>query len=587
MTMSRMSHITLPDQKRATTKQHLPATFSQLFSLQASLLAPKLLQKIMNWGEDSLMHPSAHLDSFTRDNLPPLEQWPEFKFDLPNLQFGPTLNATKALLDDALTEGASDKVAIYNSHGNLTYSDLAKLVNKIAYILTDEFNFKPGNRLLIRGPNNPMFAAIFLACLKAGGVAVPTMPMLRSKELSTIIKKAQISHVITDSRLKEELLDAEEDCPEVQFSLTYGLDGILDALLDNASDQFTAVETASDDVAMLAFTSGTTGEPKACMHFHRDVMAMAETFSKHIVKPNGNDVMAGSPPLAFTFGLGGMLIFPLHARCSTVLDESIGPDGLLDAVETFNVTTLFPAPTAYRAILDNLQNRDISSVHTCVSAGETLPKVTSDAWFAKTGIRMIDGIGATEMIHIFISASGDDIRPGATGKPVPGYEACILDDNDQPLPAGGTGRLAVKGPPGCRYLADDRQKDYVINGWNVTGDTYTLDEDGYYWYQARSDDMIISSGYNIAGPEVENAALQHPAVSECAVVGAPDADRGTVVKAFIVLKDGFEGNDDLTKDIQTFIKGARAPDKYPRLVDYVDSLPKTQTGKLQRYKLKE
>lgn len=531
------------------------------------------------------MHASAHQDSFTRDNLPPQDQWPEMLFDLPELHYPERLNACTELLDKAIPEGHGNKICIYNSQQSLSYIDLQKLVNRIANVLVDQFEFQAGNRLLIRGPNNPMFAAIYLACLKCGGVAVPTMPMLREKELTTIIKKAQISHVVSDERLKDELLHAAENSKYEHHILTYGLGGSLDQLIADASDEFTATDTANDDVAMLAFTSGTTGEPKACMHFHRDVISMAATFSKHIVQPTENDVMAGSPPLAFTFGLGGILIFPMYARCSTVLDESIGPDGLLDAVQKFKVTTLFTAPTAYRAILSKLSDWDISSVHTCVSAGETLPKATSDAWFDATGIRMIDGIGSTEMIHVFISATGSDIVPGATGKPVPGYQACVLDDDNQPL-SKGTGRLAVKGPTGCRYLADDRQKDYVINGWNVTGDTYTIDENGIFWYQARSDDMIISSGYNIAGPEVENALMGHPAVAECAVIGWPDADRGTLVKACVVLNDGYDGNEELTQDIQTYVKGAIAPYKYPRLIDYLNALPKTQTGKLQRYKLR-
>lgn len=510
------------------------------------------------------LKPSAHVDTFSRDNLPPMDQWPEMLFDLQELHYPDKLNAATELLDKAIEEGYGDKVAMYSSLGNLTYDELQIYSNKIANALIQFMDLKPGNRVLLRGPNAPGIAAIWLAILKAGGIVVTTMPMLRAGELTKVIRKAKISHALCMSSMMDELLEAQADCPSLTQIIPFDGKSEFEFFLNDMPSTFTNIETSSDDVATLAFTSGTTGDPKACMHFHRDIMSMVHTFSNHIVNPSPDDIFAGSPPLAFTFGLGGMLIFPLAARASTVLEPKPGPDALLDQVVNFKVTTLFTAPTAYRAMMSKLGDKDISSLHTCVSAGETLPKTVFDAWEGATGIRMIDGIGATEMIHIFISAKGDEIRPGATGKPVPGYQACILGPDNTPLGDNEVGRLAVKGPTGCRYLSDDRQKEYVVNGWNVTGDAYLRDEDGYYWFQARNDDMIVSGGYNIAGPEVENALLSHPAVAECAVIGWPDENRGTIVKAFIVLDNGFERTGTLTEDLQNHVKATIAPFQIPQ-----------------------
>jgi len=432
-----------------------------------------------------------------------------------------------------------------------------------------------------------MLIACWVAVIKAGGVAVSTMPMLRTKELDVIVQKGQISLVLCDEKLKEEMEPLLGSSSFLSRMVCYR-DSELERLMKNKSTNFKNVDTANDDVAILGFTSGTTGSPKATIHFHRDILAVSDTFSKYILEPSSDDVFCATPPIAFTFGLGGSVIFPFHARATVLTLEDPNPKKLIDQIIKYNVTTLLTAPTAYRMMLSQIQtNPDIKlPIHTGVSAGEALPKATSDAWHEATNIRLIDGIGATELLHIFISASGGDIRPGSTGKPVPGYRACLLDDQDRPLPLGSTGRLAVKGPTGCRYMADDRQANYVINGWNVTGDIYATDEDGYYWYISRSDDMIISSGYNIAAVDVENGILGHPSVLECAVVGLPDKKRGNIVKAFIVLKEGYVAGEDLSGNIQTYVKESIAPYKYPRLIEFVACLPKTKTGKLQRFKLR-
>jgi 2-aminobenzoate-CoA ligase len=522
---------------------------------------------------------SAHLDTFVRDNLPPRDQWPELIFTLPELQFPARYNAS-SMLDAAIAKGYGANSAILLPSATLTYAMLLRDVQRIAHALTQDYGLVPGNRVLIHASNTPLSGPAWWGVFRAGGVAVGTMPMLRAHELAAILETAQASHAIVDTHLAGELDQARAAAPSLKHLIRAEE---LAERMAKAPDGFEAVATAADDPALIAFTSGTTGKPKGCVHFHRDVAAMAETFSRHILQPKPSDVFIGTPPLAFTFGLGAGLVFPASAGAATVICPKPGFDVLADAIAQHKATTLFTSPTGYRAMM-KLDLRKLESLHTCVSAGEHLPKATSDQWFERTGIRIIDGIGSTEMIHIFVSARGNDIRPGATGKAVPGYEATLFGADDQPFAGEGEGRLAIRGPTGCRYLADDRQRDYVVNGWNVTGDLYRRDADGYFWYIARADDMIISSGYNIGAPEVENALLMHEAVAECAVVGAPDEERGQIVKAFVVLKPGATAD---ARTLQDHVKATIAPYKYPRAIAFVDQLPKTHTGKLQRYKLRE
>jgi 2-aminobenzoate-CoA ligase len=529
---------------------------------------------------------TAHEDTFARDHLPARELWPELIFELPELQYPERLNCASVLLDAAVAAGHGDRIALRWAAGHWTYRELLERSNQIAHVLVDDLGMVPGNRVLLRGANAPMLVASWFAVLKAGGIAVTTMPMLRSVELAVIARKGRIGHVLCEQRLWADVETAARETGLLKRGAQYG-GGQLEAQAARKPVTFDNVPTAVDDVCLLAFTSGTTGNPKATMHFHRDVLAMADIVGRHLLGTREDDIYVGSPPLGFTFGLGALLAFPLRFRACAGLVEAPTPDALLSAVQSWRATCLFTAPTGYRAMLGLVDKYDISSLRQCVSAGEPLPKATSDSWFERTGQRIIDGIGATEMIHIFISAAGDQIRPGATGKPLPGYRACILDAQGQPLPPGTAGRLAVKGPTGCRYLADERQKSYVQNGWNLTGDTYVMDAEGYFWFQARADDMIVSAGYNIAGPEVEWALLAHPAVRECAVVAAPDAERGSIVKAFVVLKAEHAASDALRVALQDHVKQTIAPYKYPRALVFVDSLPKTPTGKLQRYLLRE
>lgn len=535
------------------------------------------------------MATTAHIDTFARSNLPPRNQWPELVFELPELQYPERLNCAVELLDRMVDAGHGERVAIRSPTASWTYRQLLEQANRIAHVLRDDLQLVPGNRVLLRGPNNMMMAACWLAVIKAGGIAVATMPLLRARELKTIIDKARVSLALCDSRLQEELGLAQAQCPDLKRAVLFNDDRpeSLEARLRDKPATFDNVETALDDIALIAFTSGTTGQPKGTMHFHRDVMAMCDCFPRSILKPEAGDIFCGTPPLAFTFGLGGMLCFPLRYGASTVLVEKLMPDTLLKTIQDFKATTCFTAPTFWRQMAGLAKDYDLSSLKKCVSAGEALPDSTRQLWKQATGIEIIDGIGATEMIHIFISHTPESVRRGATGYAIPGYQARIVDDEGHPLPAGTVGRLAVKGPTGCRYLADERQKIYVRDGWNLTGDAYRMDEDGYFFYQARTDDMIISAGYNIAGPEVEDALLAHPAVSECAVVGVPDEERGQLVKAFVVLRSGYEGTAELVKEMQAFVKAAIAPYKYPRAIAFVSELPKTETGKLQRFRLRE
>jgi 2-aminobenzoate-CoA ligase len=531
---------------------------------------------------------SAHVDSFARDNLPPEAQRPDFLFALPELQYPERFNCVTELLDRWIAAGHGGEPCLLSMLENLSYAELAERVNRIANVLVRDLRMVPGDRVLLRAPNNPMMAAACLAVIKAGGVVVATMPLLRAKEIGYPLAKAKIRFALCDARLADEMEKAKAAAPALERVVYWGrAPGALERLMDKPGyETFTACDTASDDVCLIGFTSGTTGEPKGTMHFHRDMLATCDTYARHVLRPQAGDRFIGSPPIAFTFGLGGLVLFPLRVGASTVLLERATPDDLATAIALWQPTIMFTAPTAYRAMLAKVGQHDISSLRKCVSAGEALPKATYDAWLEATGLKIMDGIGATEMLHIFIGSPEEDIRPGATGRVVPGYEAKVIDENGRGVGPGTIGRLAVRGPTGCRYLADERQRKYVENGWNVTGDTYLMDADGYFWYQARSDDMIISAGYNIAGPEVEAVLLEHPAVAECGVVAAPDPERGHIVKAYVVLRPGQAGDAALTRGLQEHVKATIAPYKYPRAIDYVTTLPRTETGKLQRFALR-
>src|SRR5436190_5193666 len=491
------------------------------------------------------MSRSAHVDTFCARNLPLPEHLPEFRFDLPELQFPERLNCAQELLDRWVEQGQGDRPCLIGTELRWTYAQLQAQANRIANVLVQDLGLVPGNRVLLRGANSPMLAACWFAVVKASGVAVGSMPLLRAKELTQIVAKAEISHALCDERLADELLLAAPQCPTLKQVLHFHSDAPdgLEARALTKPAQFRNVDTAGTDICLMAFTSGTTGTPKAAMHGHRDVMAACWCWPRHHLRATRDDVFIGSPPLAFTFGLGGLLLFPLSIGASSVLLEKATPDVLPAAITAHRASVSFSSPTAYRAMAANVKAHDLSSLRKSVSAGETLPAATRKLWKDATGIEMIDGIGSTELLHIFISHTDDDARPGATGKPVPGYVAAIVDDELKPLPPGKVGRLAIKGPTGCRYLADDRQRQYVQGGWNLTGDAYLVDEDGWFVYQARTDDMIVSGGYNIAGPEVEAVLLAHPAVAECGVIGAPDEERGQVVKAFVVLRPGHDADE--------------------------------------------
>lgn len=536
--------------------------------------------------------PSAHTDTFTRDNLPPFDQWPDFLLDRPEFQYPERLNAAVELTDRLVEQGFGDRVALIGNGRRRTYKELADWSNRVAHALVENYGVKPGNRILIRSGNNPALVAAWLAATKAGAVVVNTMPMLRAGELAKIVDKAQISLALTDTRIADELIACAKDSrflkQVVGFDGTSNHDAELDRIALDKPVKFDAVQTGRDDVALLGFTSGTTGEPKATMHFHRDLLIIADGYAREVLKVTPEDVFVGSPPLAFTFGLGGLAIFPLRVGATATLLENASPANMIQIIETYKATICFTAPTAYRAMLGAMeQGADLSSLRIAVSAGETLPPPVFEDWRRKTGKPILDGIGTTEMLHIFISNRLDDARPGVTGSPVTGYEAGVVDKDMNAVKPGTVGRLAVRGPTGCRYLADQRQTSYVSDGWNLTGDAYIQDEEGRFHFAARADDMIVSAGYNIAGPEVEAALLSHADVGECAVIGAPDVERGQIVTAYVVLKAGIDRDAACVKRLQDHVKAVIAPYKYPRAVKFVDALPKTQTGKIQRFKLRQ
>lgn len=534
--------------------------------------------------------PTAHVDTFTRDNLPSPDQFPDLLLD--RFPYPERLNAAVELTDAMVTKGFGDRTALIGNGRRRTYKEMSDWTNRLAHALVDDLGLKPGNRVLIRSANNPAMVACWLAATKAGAVVVNTMPMLRAGELSKIVDKARITHALCDTRLMDEMTSCAEHSAHltrvVGFDGTSNHDAELDRLALEKPVTFDAVQTGRDDVALLGFTSGTTGEPKATMHFHRDLLIIADGYGREVLGVTPDDVFVGSPPLAFTFGLGGLAVFPLRFGAAAALLETASPPNLIEIIQKYRATICFTAPTAYRVMLQAMEDgADLSSLRAAVSAGETLPAPIYEQWKAKTGKPMLDGIGATEMLHIFISNRFDDHRPACTGKPVTGYEARVVDSDMRDVKRGDIGRLAVRGPTGCRYLADARQSGYVRDGWNITGDSFWMDDDGYLHFAARNDDMIVSAGYNIAGPEVEAALLAHDAVLECAVVGAPDEERGQIVEAHVVLAEGSALSDETRIALQEHVKAMIAPYKYPRSVHFHASLPKTATGKIQRFVLRD
>lgn len=537
-----------------------------------------------------MLEPSAHIDTFTRDNLPPCEMWPDLlldKYDYPD-----RINVAVELTDAMVSRGFGDRTALIGNGRRRTYKELSDWTNRLAHVLVDNLELKPGNRIMIRSANNPAMVACWLAATKVGAVVVNTMPMLRAPELSKYVEKAEITHALCDTRLMGEMTACAKDSgflkTVVGFDGTANHDAELDRLALEKPVTFDAVETAQDDVALIGFTSGSTGNPKATMHFHRDLLIIADGYAREVLNVQPEDVFVGSPPLAFTFGLGGLAVFPLRFGATATLLENASPPNMIDIIENYKATVCFTAPTAYRAMLRAMdEGADLSSLRAAVSAGETLPGPVYKDWITKTGKPMLDGIGATEMLHIFITNRFEDHRPACTGKPVSGYEAKVIGPDGAEVPRGEIGRLAMRGPTGCRYLHGERQSEYVRNGWNISGDTFVQDQDGYFKFAARDDDIIVSSGYNIAGPEVEAALLSHDAVAECAVIGVPDQERGAIVQAHVVLGAGHIPTEELVKHLQNHVKETIAPFKYPRSVIFTKTLPKTESGKIQRFKLKE
>lgn len=542
-------------------------------------------------GRDGL-GPSGHIDTFARDNLPPDELWPDLPLDRPEFQYPGYVNVGAEFTDKMVEKGFGDHVALIGNGRQRTYKELTDWSNRLAHALVDNYGVKPGNRVLIRSGNNPAFVAAWLAVTKAGAVAVNTMPLLRAGEIAKVVDKAGIGLALCDSRSADELVACAKESRFLQkvvcFDGTSNHDAELDRIALDKPVKFEAARTGRDDVALLGFTSGTTGVPKATMHFHRDLLIIADGYAREVLGVKPGDVFVGSPPLAFTFGLGGLAVFPLRFGATSALLENASPANMIELIQKYKATVCFTAPTAYRIMLAAMdEGADLSSLRVAVSAGETLPAPVFEDWVRKTGKPILDGIGSTELLHIFISNRFDGAKAGSTGRPVTGYEARVVDDEMNGVPPGAPGKLAVRGPTGCRYLNDTRQTDYVRNGWNLTGDTFIRDTDGGFRFAARTGDMIVSAGYNIAGPEVEAALLRHPDVAECAVIGVPNEERGQIVQAHVVLKPGITGDEACAKRLQEYVKSVIAPYKYPRSVEFRDSLPKTATGKLQRFKLRE
>ena len=533
---------------------------------------------------------SAQTDRFVHDRLPPVEARAQKRFDLPELCIADQANLVDVLLGHIKARGLMDKPFLRSDEITLTYADASSCINRIAQVLTEDFGLIPGNRVLLRGGNSIGMALVWLGVVKAGLIAVATMPLLRAKELGEVIEKAKIHVALCDAMLMAELIIAKAQTATLKTIVPFNLmsdAGSMAALTSHKDGDFKPCLTSADDVALMAFTSGTTGTPKAVVHTHRDVLAACQAWPRHVLEATPDDIVMGSPPLAFTFGLGGLLLFPFAAGASVYFPSiPYTPEGMVKLINQACASIIYTAPTFYRQMATFAKQAGTPSLRLCVSAGEALPDATRQLWKEATGIEMVDGIGATEMFHIFISSKPSDVRRGAIGRVVPGYTAKVVDDQGVEVPLGKVGKLAVIGPTDCKYMDDARQSKYVINGWNYPGDAFTQDADGYFFYQARDDDMIITSGYNVGGPEVEDALMLHPAVAECGVIGLPDDERGMVVKAFVVLRPGFGASAACVKQLQDHVKATLAPFKYPRQIEFIDKLPRTETGKLQRYKLR-
>lgn len=539
--------------------------------------------------------PSAQTDRFVHDRLPPKDQWPDLRYELPGLQVPDQVNAVQALFERAIANGHADRPFLRSDERTLSYAQAEAEVARIAHVLTRQMGLVPGNRVLLRGGNSIAMALAWLAVVRSGLIAIATMPLLRARELAAVIAKARPDAALCDVKLQDELVagltQAGDAVPLRVFNTgdaAVALPESIEALARHAPADAAACPTSADDIALLAFTSGTTGSPKAAVHTHRDLLAACEAWPRHVLRATPEDIVMGSPPLAFTFGLGGLLVFPMWAGASVYYPSiPYTPEAMVRLIGQVGATICYTAPTFYRQMAPFARQHGIGRLRITVSAGEGLPDATRQLWKEASGIEMLDGIGATEMFHIFISAAPEDVKRGAIGRVVPGYEAKIVDDEGRELPRGQVGRLAVRGPTGCRYLDDERQANYVQGGWNFPGDAFVQDADGYFVYQARTDDMIITAGYNVAGPEVEAALLQHPAVAECGVVGKPDDERGMVILAYVVLKPGQAADAAQVKALQDHVKHTLAPYKYPREVRFVPALPRTETGKLQRFALRK
>lgn len=530
-----------------------------------------------------------YIDNFAERHMPHLDLQPDYICNHSDFDFSHIRNCVDNLLDVHIKEGRGTTTAIQTFDTKWTFQDVYEKSNQIAHVLVDDLNFQSGNRVLIRSANNPMFVAIWFAVLKAGGIVVATMPLLREKELTTMIDSAEISHTFCENSLCEDLNNVQSAFLKstTLFSSDSTLSSELGNLMKNKPTEFDNFDAGPNNIALIGFTSGTTGKPKMTAHYHKDILLICEAFPKYSLQPTSDDIFTGSPPLGFTFGLGGLVLFPFYYGASTFLIEKPSPELLLKAIQSFKITICFTAPTAWRIISTKVADYDVSSLRKCISAGETLPLKVWEDWYDLTGLKIIDGIGSTEILHIFISSNEQNMRKGATGLPIRGYEAKIVDVEGNEVGINEPGRLAVRGVTGCKYLnATDKQKEYVENKWNITGDIFRKDQDGYYWFVARGDDMIISSGYNIAAIEVESVLLTHKAVLECAVIGLPNEERGMLVCAAIVLKNQNDACEELALEIQNWFKQVAAPYKYPRVIQFVQQLPKTETGKIQRFKLK-
>ncbi len=531
---------------------------------------------------------------------PPRELWPRFGLDFPEAREWPAkLNIAEVLVDDNLKRG--DKPAILYEDRQIKYRELQLMINKFGNALK-VLDVKPYDRVMLRLPNIPEFIVSSLAVQKLGAVSVPTFTLLKAKELSYIASDCEAKVLITTPSLLEDVEKAKGELKTIRHIVLADAKPseveapyiAFDYLMDDFKEAtgLEPVRVDQDEVTLLLYTSGTTGPPKGCIHTHRHYLAVADCYAKNVLQAREDDVWGGPPTMAFAYGHTGLICNPLRHGATTSLVGSgrFEPASMFQLIEKHGISVFYGVPTAYRTMVALKHERgkyDFSSLRVCVTAGEPCPPSLYYTIKEFFGCEVLEHMGCTELFNGFISTRFGQVKPGSMGLAVPGYDVRILGDDGNEVKTGEVGHLAVAGPIGIRYWKlPEKQAESVRNGWNHTGDMAYKDEEGFFWFASRSDDIIKTAAYRVSPHEVEEALIKHGAVAEAGVIGVPDLERGQIIKAFIVLKPDHKPSSRLEEELRVFVKDQIAPYKAPKEVEFVKELPKTETGKIRRAELK-